>query len=247
MIPLFGNELAPLTLLIGFLEAPIATILDAYLHWIEPHFTQITTCATTVDLKDSLRRLEPLSTPPRRFLLFSTDSKWTAYFDNGTNGPDPFPPIGYLAERVGCRGLVVTCIPHSLRMDAGKERGTYGAVRFELFGPSQRGFLNRERSVGIVYDEKWRFEDEGTVQPFEDVSRYTADRVADRFSPEMLDRYCNALGVRAFDEHYYTGPGWLIAIGDPLPSESKRLSLDEAKQRLSLARGPQEDREEPVE
>jgi hypothetical protein len=234
MRPLLDNAFAPFTFSIGFLEAPLASVGDVYLAWSRPHFTKIDIVPVEAHCQAALRLLEPLTMPPRRKLLYGTASQWTAYFDNGSRGPDPFTPVCYLAQQVGCRGVIATCIPHTLHSDIGQEKGTYGAVKFELFGPTQKKFLNYERSVSVVYDSKWRFAARGDMQPFEEVQQYTAKRIVDRLTPEMLHRYCSALGIRLFDDDFYTGPGLLFAINDPLPSQAKEMTLEEARRELAL-------------
>jgi hypothetical protein len=230
MKALFNNTLAPLTFSVGFLEAPFASVIDANFQWIQPLYKTVEMVHSASDLRNALCQLVPLSAPPRRELLFATESNWTAYFDNGRNGPDAFPPISYLAQKLGCRGLVATCVPHTLETETGMARGTYGAVQFEMFGPVQREFLNYERSISVAYEAgKWRFDVIGMVQPFEEVAKYSARKIFDRFTPDMLERYCESLGVRLFDETFYSGPGELIAIRDTLPSNCVELTLEEAR------------------
>jgi hypothetical protein len=236
MTTLLNNSLAPLTLQIGFWEAPLMKVSEEYLRWVRPHYRAVDTENLEADLRSALLHLPPLSTPGRRFLLLSTDSQWTAYFDNGRNGPDARSPIAYLTEKLGCRGVIATCIPHTLATESGTGKGTYGAVIFELFGPTQTEFLNYERSISVAYDGgKWRFDVQGKVQPFEEIGRYSARKIAERFTPEMLQRYCNALGIRVFDQDFYGGRGLLVVVRDPLPSGSKEVSLDEARKQLAFA------------
>jgi hypothetical protein len=93
--------------------------------------------------------------------------------------------------------------------------------------------LNYERSISAANDgSKWRFDVIGAEQPFEETDCYSARKIQDRFTPEMLDRYCRALAVRVFDERFYDGPGLLAVIHDPLPSGAQPISLVEAQKRL---------------
>ncbi|MHC2998419.1 hypothetical protein [Microbacterium sp. HJ5] len=46
--------------------------------------------------------------------------------------------------------------------------------------------------------------------PFEDQAAYTARRIADRLTPEMLDAYCRALGIRRNDPEFYLSDALLI-------------------------------------
>jgi hypothetical protein len=138
--------------------------------------------------------------------------------DNGTSGADARSPIAYLTQKLGHQGIIVTNVPHTLNEDTGSAKGTYGAVQFELFAESPREFLNYERSVAVAFDGgKWRFEASGRVQAFEEVEKYSSRRVQDRLTPEMLARYCAALGVDLNNEGFYSGPGVRVEILDPLP------------------------------
>ena len=67
--------------------------------------------------------------------------------------------------------------------------------------PQNREFLNYERAVYLMNDGgRWEFKTYGEVLPFEEPDRYLSRRLADRFTSEMLDTYCNALGIKVFDE-----------------------------------------------
>ena len=184
----------------------------------------------------ALLRLEPLITPPRRELLVKTKSSWTAYFDNGTNGGDPTGPIGYLAQRLKCRGLAVRCVPHTLRDESSDAKGTYGSMQFGLFAPEPREWLNYERAITAANDGgKWVFITTGTIQPYETPERYNAKRIRDRFTDEMLEDYCRALGIELFDPDFYGPEGLLVEVLDPLPPRHVPLSLAEARLRIGLA------------
>src|SRR5262249_10075236 len=68
------------------------------------------------------------------------------------------------------------------------------------------GQSNHERTLQVVNDGgQWRFEAYGSVLPFEQPERYKVRPIRKRFTPEMLEAYCSALGIRLFDERFY-GP-----------------------------------------
>ena len=234
---ILDNRFVPLTFSIGFLKTPLGVAADAYLQWTRRNYRSVDALPIEGGLIDTLKELEPLTTLPRRKLLMFTDSQWTAYFDNGARGPDPRTPVSYLSEQLHCQGLVATCVPHTLNTETGDSRGTYGAVQFELFAPTKREFLNYERSISVAYEAgKWRFDVSGDIQPFEDASRYSAEKIRDRFTPGMLREYCAALGVRLFDDQFYRGPGLLVLIHDPLPAGAKEFSLTQAQEELAPGR-----------
>jgi len=183
-------------------------------------------------LPEGFGHLEPLTAPPNRVLLAETaEGRWTAYFDNGIHGPDPFGPVSYLAQEIGCRGMTVTSIEHTIRGSI----GAYGAVKFELYGPQPTEWLNLERAVGSYNDGgPWRFINQGTVRPYEQIERYAVKRIKDRFPPELLNSYCREEGIRPFDETFYARSGFLIKKNVPLPRGTKPTSLSEARARLGL-------------
>jgi hypothetical protein len=80
---------------------------------------------------------------------------------------------------------------------------------------------------------KGEFAAVGSVQRFEDISRYSARRVVERFTPQMPQEYCEALGVRIFNEKFYSGPGLLVVIPDPVPKGAEEVSLVEAQKRIT--------------
>jgi hypothetical protein len=235
MKALLNNSLAPLTFSFGFLELPFQTVVDAYIWWQKELNSSIAITPIELPLEQALLKMEPLITPPTKELLMSTQSAWTAYFDNGINGGDPFTPIGYLSQRLHCRGLAVACVPQTLTGEGKGKRGTYGAVQFQLFAPEPREFLNVERSIVAMNDGgKWIFRMMGSVQPFEKIENYKARRIRDRFTDELLEEYCQALGVRLFDAEFYGLNGLLIEIVDFASKKHTEFTLADARRRLGI-------------
>lgn len=149
---------------------------------------------------------EPTWPPTREIIMETRSSTWVAYFANGAQGSDPTPVIGYLAERIQCQGLVLTCRPVAV----GKGR-VMGAFQFIVFGPGQGYFANFKRSISVIVDgNKWRFEQAGSVLPFEDFTAYGARKVADRLTAKHLATYCRALlDDDAFEPTFYHGRAWM--------------------------------------
>src|SRR6185436_3874553 len=217
MNQLFDGEIAPLTYAWGFLEAPIAQVVEALVYWRRRNVSGVQTAGASGTLRQLLRYLEPLTTMGSRELVCETPSSWTAYFDNTCRGGDPSTPVSYLARQLRCRGVAVHCVSATLGTRPEKhKKGTFGSVQFALFAPEQREFLNYERSMAAANDGgKWVFYASGTPQPFEEPERYKERRIRARFTDEMLERYCAALGISLFDEHFYGPSGFLVTV--PLP------------------------------
>jgi hypothetical protein len=81
---------------------------------------------------------------------------------------------------------------------------------------------------------KWVFEQSGEIQPYEDTSRYGARKIADRFTPEMIESYCAALGINLFDSDFYGPHGNLFVKMKGFSPGSPKMSLSEARKHLFL-------------
>jgi hypothetical protein len=235
MMTLLDNKLAPLTFSVGFLNCSFVKVLEVCLQWKRQNYRSIESKEIASPLLDELVELQPLTPIPRRWLLVPTTSDWVAYFDNGLRGPDPAPFVCYLSQQLCCRGVVVRSVPHTLSEDVGTKRGTYGGVQFELFASHMTDFLNCERSVSVAYEGgKWSFNASGKMQSFEEAATYQKRRIVDRFTTEMLIRYCYALGIRVDSPEFYKSPGTLIWTNDPLPTGHTAFSLAQARQQMGL-------------
>lgn len=221
MKTLLDDQFAPITSSVGFLEAPLDSIARTLVAWRRTHEwfrdqPQLLAAAQfDQPFPECLRRLEPLTVGSRRReLLLATQSPWVAYFDSGHDGTDP-SAVGFLPTMLRCRSLFVSCIPDTYDEKA-KPAGRYGAVQFQLFGSTPNPVLNYVRTIAAVHDgERWVFETGGNAQPFEQPERYEARRIRDRFTPEMLDKYCAALGIRYFDPTFYGSRGFLVEDARP--------------------------------
>lgn len=199
---LLGGRYAPITDAVGFLEASLSQVVEADERWrvsIGGYAGQ----PISGTLPALLDALPPLTGPLLRYVWVRTSAGWTAYFDNFVNGSDTFGPISYLTQQLGCRGVTIGCRAGT------RKRGS--AVSFGLYGPEQTEWLNLVRAVSAVQDQgRWEWTATGTVQPFEEVERYQQRRVRDRLTPDMLARYCAALGIRPFDETFFGEGGYMV-------------------------------------
>lgn len=226
---LFGDDWAPVTSKLGFVDAPIGEVSAALVSWRRELFGPVRTIPLSRGLPEALESLEPLVVGGvAKEALLETDSKWTAWLDDSHLNGSLVPAVSFLASRLKTFGLVVTSAPES-SFD-GDVR--WGARQFELYGPERTDFLNYVRSISVVNDGgRWRFDALGEVQPFEVTENYRRRRVAERFDEEMLVDYCAALGLRPFDPNFYSGAGVLLATRRP---ELQRISRTEARKRLGI-------------
>lgn len=237
MRTLLSERFAPITSSIGFLELPLEEVAAGLEQWTRSLDKTVRVQRPSEGFPEVLHRLEPLTggAVPRELLVDA--GRWTAYFDNSLRGTDASPVVGHLAEQLGCPGVVIDDQPHTVGLP-GIRDGRYGSVQFELFGPLQTDWLNQVRAVAAAYDgDRWRFNAVGTVQPFEEVEAYGARRVRDRFTSEMLERYCKALGIEVFDPNFYGPEAVFFEVDVTVPKEGLVLSLADAQAWLEIIPG----------
>ena len=200
-----------MTFNIGFIEAPFSSLCDVFREWsaendahhpgLQTHFTFL-----SAPLERALLSLEPLTTPLDRYLPVETNSNWTAVFANGLRVSDVFSPTGYLPTLMKCRGLEIAHVPDASQSERKDLVRMWGATSFTLFGPVQTEFLNRIRSIQVANDVGgWSFHESGEPQPFEELDAYSRHKIRDRFTFEMLERYCKALEIEVNQDEFY-GP-----------------------------------------
>ena len=92
--------------------------------------------------------------------------------------------------------------------------------------------------LDVTFDgRKWVFSATGTEQPFEEAETYRAPRVRDRFTSEMLERYCNALGIDVFNADAYGPDSVFVETQGNLPPEAVVMTLVEAQDWLEVRPG----------
>jgi hypothetical protein len=177
------DRFAPATRDYGLLALPLERAASAVLDFwaASPGAPSRRDLAGSPD--EVFRHLEPLSMALDRTLLVANGSHWTSYFANGLLGSDVFLPVSRIAAAQGCTGLRVVRSPE-------------GTI-FEAYESPERGgdALNCRRSLHAVRDGRWVFRASGSPYPFEDVTRYAATRIRDRFTPAHLEDLLVGLGA----------------------------------------------------
>ncbi len=236
---LFNNTISPITSRIGFLEIGLEASVTAYEEWMVPilkdYGFELDRKIMNLNFKETLLKLQPLVSPIRtKFLFIPTDSNWTAFLDNGWRGADASPPIKVLSNRLNCKGLVFTAIPHTMPAKVENEtKGRYGSTIMEVYGPDG-DFL---RTIYSSNDGgKWVFGESGTPFDFENLTLYKAKKICDRFTPEILEEYLMKLGIEAFNESFYLPDSSDVSImltkRGPLPASHKEYSLHEVREMM---------------
>jgi hypothetical protein len=241
---LYDDALAPLTSAMGFLAADITRVVDGYMTWQtelaegrrpgpngEPAPPRRSFLPLRFLWRKPIPRLRPVAGPLShalsqvlpltvlgisRHLFVPTAGPWVAYFNNWVDGTD-CSAVSYMAMRLDCRGIRAVAI--SEEREAQRQRGRRDAATIlEIYEGHKTDWLNYARTIAVINDDPWIFEMSGTEQPFEEPENYTKKRIQDRFTPEMLDRYLRALGIRAFDDSFYLPEGSeAILIEEPMP------------------------------
>jgi hypothetical protein len=192
----FGGGLWPLGWDVGFVEAPLDAVVDAYQAWMKELRRRHHVDRLPSPIGDQLATLAPLEAPWTRELLVATRGAWTAHFSNDVLGGDPWPRVSYLARRLGTRWVTSSHIP--------RDQYEYPSTQLWLGGPEgdELGFV-RTISAGIYDSGRWEFEANGPVQPWEEPERYKARLIRDRLTRELLLTYLGRLGIEADDPSFY--------------------------------------------
>jgi hypothetical protein len=202
MKSLLSNKYAPVTFSFGFLEKPVLQLADFQTQWDRMNGADGEQELFSADLPTAIQALEPLNI--RKALFISTQSSWTAVFNSCIGVSRPAPQISYPARKLGCRGLLITCIEDTFDTKTGN--GVYGGVEFEIFSENSVALYESDRNVAALHDTSgWVFQQAGTPKEFEDTAAYKRRRVRDRLTDDLLESYCAALGIKLFDPEFY-GP-----------------------------------------
>ena len=171
----------------GFLDATIEQALAA------------ATRGGTRDVEawEDSRTLEDIFASESPKILAPTRSPWLGMFDYGMRSHDYVAQL--LSKDAGCRAVVVWLSDDNRRLD---------------IYDSGRAIRHIQASD---QDGRWEFYQSGEPLPFEDLEAYERRRVRDRFTPEMLDAYCAALGLRPFDPDFYLASGIVRYDDEPVP------------------------------
>lgn len=234
-ITTFEQKHGPVAFRIGFIEADVDAVLDAFVAWKRTLVDSVEVQAVTGGLAAKIASLEPLTMPPRRSLFVQTQTRWTAYFDNSILGTDAVGPVIHLVDILKCRGVIISSVSQTLQNDLRNGNGAYGATQFELYDPATENALRCLRSVHVSFDsDKWRFDASGEVQPFEEVDSYKNRSVSERFTREMLVRYALSLGINAFVEEFYCNRASLVSHMNAATKPARECSLVEAQLKYGL-------------
>ncbi|MGE3465514.1 MAG: hypothetical protein AB7J13_01160 [Pyrinomonadaceae bacterium] len=198
----------------GFLEVEFETLLDAVAAWTKSLFFDVHMIPVGNDLAAMMLLVEDRTVPMERYLLTTTQSGWVACFSNSLGG-DVTSLVGYMSETLYCAGVEIVAVPSQGKLRPGQVH--YPACQFTLYSGKVINCSNVERSVVCMDDGgRWIFETDGQVQSFEETNKYSEPRIRDRFTIDMLERYCRALGIDPFERSFYGERGLLFRFSNPI-------------------------------
>lgn len=207
----------PITHDFGLIQAPLQEVVRQYCAWHASLGRDYRRRELTAGLESAFSALPPLSMNLQRKLFLATDSDWTAFFQNGIQGSDPFPPMRQLSERLGVLAMRVCRTPLGFQ---------YPAVIWEIYAPTHLGGDRNGcgRTLYVSNDGgRWVFGQSGAPYPFEQTARYAERRKRDRFPPELLAEYLLHFGIRVDADDFY--------LADP---EHPAVLLDSEPQGIRL-------------
>jgi len=211
MEALIDSRYLPITFSAGFLEADVSLVAAESQKWARRLGWVVRMTNFVEGSLETLSSLFPLTMPIiTRTLFLMTRSSWTACFNNSEAGADVVSLISYLSQTIGCRGVLVTCIPRKFTLDIvgarSRPRSYCEGVQFTLYDPAIAQFPNCARAISLInHDGKWEFDTVGSPLAFEATDVYQAKEIGARFSPSLLEDYCRHLGIAIFDRDFFRG------------------------------------------
>lgn len=173
---------------------------------------------------EALAKLHPLGPPHGKFLLVKTKDGRTVMFTNTLFEAVELPTWN-AAEKLSTSAYYVCNVPNTISRD--QKSGVYGGRKLEFRTPDTP--FNQEPTFGVhlVNDAGlWCFYRFGEKQGFEDEKAYKAWRKQDRFTVEMLEKYCRELSIPVYDRNWYSN-NWIV-IERKLQPDEKGISYKEA-------------------
>lgn len=215
----FLKQYAPVTTQMAFFEMPAIDFAEALFlrteeitkMWELPW--QVKKRAVHGGLHGKLQALLPLtSVRGSKTLVSETQSNWSAYIPNGHRGGDVHAEPTYLAGKLGIRTLTVVLVEDVPQGQPGSIQFIFRDGRNAVEVKTRYGTMyeSTTRSISVHKEGRWEFSQHGNPLPFEEIENYDAKKIKDRLTLEMIERYCDQLGIKLFDPTFYAGDGFVI-------------------------------------
>ncbi len=225
---LLGNEWAPVTTRMGFINLPLDESAHEWRVWAQGRpaewATEVRVTKLNGTLPERLEKVLPLDWGYRWLLLETTNPVWTAVVDNSRGGSNLHSALYYhFADAQGITTIEVEDEPRSMkRFDDEPGRGRWGSRHLSVHDKDGlKRYLSLRNSV------PWQFSENGEPYDFEDTSKYEEPKTTDRFTHEMLVDYCRNLGLEPFEDDFYVPTGCAVLIelyGDSHEREGHTLA-----------------------
>jgi hypothetical protein len=220
MVEVLGGDSSPIGWSVHYLDAGFDAVLDAI--WDVRAGAKIEMRAAE-PYPAVLQTLVPFEAPWTRELVMPCGA-WTAYLNNGINGGDSTAIGQAVARQLSVRHVMAE---HTLPYGPGHQ-----ATQLWISGPLGKPPLMVERVISATATNgRWEWHTSGEPLPFEDVDRYSARNIRDRFDRRMLLGYLNALGISADDDTAY-GDGVLVQQIVDWPRRT--VSLEDARSEFHI-------------
>lgn len=221
---LYNGQYAPIFERVGAIKAPIEDVVKAFVDWAEP---QVIKKGNNLSIKrikgcleDAFIDLQPMFYPEKHVFI-PAQNGFTFFTDNR-----PTAESGRIRILSEALKLPLYHIWANYKIE-GKQINGWGGGMFDY----SMGF-KIIRSVSLLKDLKWDFHQMGEPFPFEELERYNEKLARNRFTPDMLERYCQQVGIDFFNEDFYMPSGSeaiiIETVRPPFPNE-KSLTLEEVR------------------
>lgn len=164
----------PVTSDFGLIHAPLEDVVTALISWHTSIGIEYEQKEIAGPLSCAFHSLLPLCNAKQRRLYVRTESGWTACYQNGIQGSDPFPAMSELAKRLEVFSMRVCATPPGV---------PWPALIWEVYAPEALGGLsplNHRRSIAVSKDGgRWVFEQSGAPFDFEKTELYDKPRKRD--------------------------------------------------------------------
>jgi hypothetical protein len=224
----FMDKYAPVTSGFSIVSARLDEVVDHWIEWQrgiwEVNGFKMPVRHMDGPLAPKLDALLPLDSRGR--LMTETRDGRIAIFANfgGSNGSSD---ADYLAQHFGRDNLRVV-LGKARKYEGNALMNRLPSVQFDWAGYGRKSdhWLGYEfRSIAAHMESRWEWHEHGTPFPWEETEAYTAKRIKDRLTPEMVERYAKHMGIDLLDPDYYSGRAVVVRIG-PLPAaDSPTMAL----------------------
>ncbi len=210
---ILGGALDPLGNTVAFLRSPCRDVVE---HRVQSAPAERLVIDDAGKMPDALGVLDPMEAP-WTVELFVDCGQWTAYFNNFIGGGDPSaraPALG--------RELNVDCVTAGHSPSYGPGHAT---TLLWIQGPTGQPPLMGVRNLQAqCQDGRWSWHTWGTPQAYEELDRYRARRVRDRFDRAMLIEYLDALGIHVDATEFW---GWATSVRQLVDWDRRQQSAAE--------------------